>query len=216
MSIKIPDSNGKMKERFVFMLFFAVLRNVSVRLNLTAIGFLSCLLIPILTTGELFAGEKTEMEIIKRADQLPVGVRAMHRAILQAAMSGQVENLREVLQMNELMPLIDGKFVHDPIAHWKAASKDHSGREVMALLTELLELPPVKKTTKSGTLYIWPYFTGIPLEKLNPPQLVRLYRLAPAEKIALMLKDNRYSHGYVTIGADGTWHSFGHSFEQAF
>ena len=205
-----------MKERSVFMSFFVDLRSVFVRLNLTAIGFLSCLLIPILTTGQLLAGQKTEMEIIKRADQLPIGVRAMHRSILQAAMSGQIENLREVLQMNELMPLIDGKFVHDPIAHWKAASRDHSGREVMALLTELLELPPVKKTTKSGTLYIWPYFTGVPLKKLSSSQLVRLYRLAPAKKTSLMLKNNRYSHGYVTIGADGTWHSFGHSFEQAF
>lgn len=216
MSIKIPDRNIEVPKRGLLVSLLGVFKTASVVFMLVSIGFLSSLFLTPLTIGKLLASEQTRVKIVERADQLPVQVRRMHRAILQAARSGRIENLREVLQMNELMPLIDGKFVHDPVKHWKAASKDHSGREVLALLTELLELPPVKKTTKSGALYIWPYFAGVPLQKLTPPQLVRLYRLAPAEKVVRMLENNRYSHEYVTLGEDGTWHSFGHSFGQAF
>ena len=97
--------------------------------------------------------------------------------------------------MNELMPLINGQFIHDPVKHWKAQSRDKTGREFLALLSELLELPPVKVIkTSHQELYIWPYFAHASLKKLSDSEMVRLYRLAPAAKTALMLKNNRYLH----------------------
>ncbi len=135
----------------------------------------------------------------------------MHGAILAAARSGVIEHLREVLEQNELMPLVNGRFVHDPVEYWKAGSKDNAGFHILAQLTEILELPPVKKTTKHGVLYIWPYLAGVPLNKLRPTQIVQLYRLASAKKSAQMQTENRYSHVIVTIGSDGTWHSFENS-----
>ncbi|MCF6198734.1 MAG: hypothetical protein L3J67_04950 [Hyphomicrobiaceae bacterium] len=146
--------------------------------------------------------------VVQKFEQLPPGVQRMHGELLRAARSGEIERLREVLQLNELMPLINGKVLHDPVKVWKARSKDHSGRELLAVLTELLELPPYKKPTKNGILYIWPYFAGVPLDQLNPREIVRLYRLAPASKVAKMLGKRRYSHAVLTMGADGTWHSF--------
>ncbi len=152
-------------------------------------------------------GQFGDLVVQKRTD-LPPGVQRMQGEILRAARSGKIERLREVLQLNELMPLINGKFVHDPVAVWKARSHDQSGREVLALLSELLELPPFRKKTKNGNLYIWPYFAGVPLSKLQNHEIIRLYRLVPAKRAAKMLRDNHYSHAVLTIGEDGTWHSF--------
>lgn len=168
------------------------------------------LFIPIMLPFELAAGERFQVEVITRADQLPPPVRRMHQALLRAARSGQIDNMREVLQMNELMPLIDGHFIHDPVKRWKEGSIDKTGREILALLTQLLELPPIKKTTKNGASYVWPYFAGVPLDKLTAPEIVRLYGLSDAAKIASILKNNSYVLGVITLGADGTWHSFDH------
>ena len=165
-------------------------------------------LIPIFLLSSPSASERLPIEIITRADQLPAPVQRMHKAITRAARSGKIDQLREVLQLSELMPLINGKFVHDPVKSWKAASKDKNGRDILAILTEILELPAAKKVTKSGELYIWPYFAQIPLDRLSPSEAVRLYRLGSAAKIAAMIKNNHYAHAFLIIGSDGTWHSF--------
>ena len=155
------------------------------------------------------ASEQQEGEIIKNIDQLPAGVVRMHGAIMRAARSGKLERLQEVLEMNELKPLINGKIARTQINLWKNSSPDGSGREILAILTELLEVPPVRQKTSDGALYIWPYFAGTSLDKLSPGEIVRLYRLAPSSDVALMLKQNSYTHYRVVIGADGTWHFFG-------
>ncbi len=145
--------------------------------------------------------------VITRFDQLPRGVRGFHQALTLAVRSGNIEKMREVLQMNELMPLINGQFIHDPVKHWRARSLDGSGREFLAALSEILELPPIKVMVKQQAIYIWPYFARVPLDKLTSSELVRLYRLGPVTKIAQMLKNNRYRHMQMSVGADGTWHS---------
>ena len=185
---------------------------VSFRGPFFTIGLLFSL--PFLCTIDISASERIAAKRVEQAEQLPLMVRRMHQALLRAARSGDIERMREVLEVNELMPLINGKFIHDPVKHWRAQSKDGSGREFLAVLSEILELPPVKVMIKSEELYIWPYFAQLPLDKLSPAELVRLYRLAPASKIAGMLKNNRYSHAQITLGADGTWHSFDTAFDQ--
>ena len=186
--------------------------SVPFRGHFFTIGLLFVL--PFLCTNNIRAGERGASRFVERAEQLPPGVLRMHQALLRAARSGIIDRMREVLEVNELMPLINGKFIHDPVKHWKALSKDGSGREYLAQLSQILELPPVKVMIKKEKLYIWPYFAQLPLNRLSPVELVRLYRLAPASKIAGMLKSNRYSHAQITLGADGTWHSFDTPFDQ--
>ncbi len=175
-------------------------------------GLLSILLLASVAVTGLLAGARAQpqgsTQKISRADQLPWGVRRMHQALTRAVRSGNIEHMREVLEMNELMPLVNGQFISDPVGHWKAQSRDNTGHEFLALLSELLELPPVKIKTNRQELYIWPYFAHMPLHKLTDSEIVRLYRLAPAAKTALMLKKNLYSHARIAIGADGTWHSY--------
>ena len=193
MSIKIPASEFRTAKRPWPQWLFPIL-----------------FLVVLLITGSIastpgITQEKARM--ITRVDQLPPGVRRMHQALTQAVRSGNIEKMREVLQINELMPLINGQFIHDPIKHWRARSPDGSGREILAALSEILELPPIKVMVKRQALYIWPYFARVPLDKLSSSELVRLYRLAPATKIAPMLKNNRYRHTQLSVGADGTWHA---------
>lgn len=169
----------------------------------------SCALALLLATGaaaSLSAGEAPT--IVARPDELPPAVRQMREAILAAVASGDIANLREALEMNELMPLIDGDKPADPIEHWKAGSVDGSGRDLLALLGDLLALPPARvKRAAGGEDFHWPYLAALPPASLAPAQVVDLYRLAPASDVAAMLKTGRYRWYRLIVGADGTWHS---------
>ena len=141
-------------------------------------------------------------------EPLPVPVLRMVEEIRQAAQSGEVERLREVLQLNELQPVINGQVLHDPVSFWQQRSADHKAYALLATLVSLLRMSPCQKKTKSGMLYLWPYFACVPLDRLRPAEKVRFYELVPAQKAAQMLRKKRYGHAVLTIGADGTWHSY--------
>ena len=133
--------------------------------------------------------------VVKRAEDLPPPVARMRLSILRAAASGQMSELRYVLERNELTPLIDGRFVADPVKMWRDASPDKSGRDALARFVELLSLPPARlnggasgkgrrkrgggKGKKRVTLFIWPYFAATPLDRLSPSEQVALYPPGP-------------------------------------
>lgn len=154
------------------------------------------------------AAEK-QPEIQTSLDALPERVRAMRADILEAARSGDIEEMRPVLESNELMPNVSFGGASDPIAFWKETSGDKKGREILAILIEILEMPFVRVAKgTSNEMFVWPYLAELDLEKLTPEQEVDLYRLVkPAE-----LKSMREFGGYIWyrlgIGPDGTWHFF--------
>jgi hypothetical protein len=146
-------------------------------------------------------------------DRLPGPVRDMREAILDAVRSGQIEELRHAWELNELKPdlgatLADG----DPIAHWKRISGDGQGREVLAALGEILESGhvalPLGRDLENNKIYVWPYFAEVPLDKLTPAQEVELLRLVSPSALKEMRAAGKYTHWRISIGADGTWHSF--------
>lgn len=147
-------------------------------------------------------------QVVSRAEDVPAAVMRMRGAILATAASGDIEQMQVVLEMNELRPLIDGQNAPDQIARWKRASVDGTGRDVLALLAEVLEGPPARLRHERGDSYVWPHFADLPLQWLAPGQVVELYRLVPPNEAAAMLKTGRYSHYRLVIGGDGTWHSF--------
>lgn len=133
----------------------------------------------------------------------------MHAAILEAARSGDVEMLRPVLEMNELKPTISFGEVDDPIRYWKRSSGDGEGRQILAILSEILELPYAHiNKGKDQEMYVWPYLAELSLDKLAPPQLVDLYRLVTPEEAEAMKEFGGYIHYRLGIGPDGTWHYF--------
>jgi hypothetical protein len=142
-------------------------------------------------------------------EALPERVRAMHAAILEAARSGDIEAMRPVLESNELMPQVSFGGADDPIAFWKEVSGDYEGREILAVLVNILQMPYARaRTGTPDEMYVWPYLAEADLEKLTPPQEVDLYRLVKPLEAKAMREFGGYIGYRLGIGADGTWHYF--------
>jgi hypothetical protein len=94
----------------------------------------------------------------------------------------------------------------DPIDYLKALSSDAEGREILAILLEVLESGFVR--SQPGTpdeLYVWPYFAEYPLDALTPPQLVELFTLLTAADYEDMRSYGSYTFFRVGIAPDGRW-----------
>ena len=141
--------------------------------------------------------------------QLPEPVARMRAAILRAAVTGDIEALRPVIESNELPPLFSYGEISDPIVFLKNASGDADGYEILAVLTEILDAGYVR--INPGTdqeLYVWPWFAEWPLEALSPSQTVQLLTLVTASDLETMRQFGAYIFWRVGIGPDGTWHYF--------
>lgn len=140
---------------------------------------------------------------------LPEPVAAMRNAILAAARSGEIENMRTPLEWNELKPEIATTVVADPIAYWKQKSADGQGRQILAVLAEILEGPPARiGQGTAGERYVWPDLAERDPAALTPPQHVQLLRLVSPDEAKAMRAHKRWTWWRLSIGADGTWHSF--------
>ncbi|MGH6815048.1 MAG: hypothetical protein ACREC6_05030 [Hyphomicrobiaceae bacterium] len=146
------------------------------------------------------------------SDKLPTPVAEMREAILTAVRDGRIEELRVAIELNEIKPDFGAAASGDPIAYLKAVSGDGEGREILAILGELLEggytVIPMGKDIENNKLYVWPYFAEVPLKDLTPAQDVELLRLVSPAAAKDMKDKGRYTHWRMTVGADGTWHSF--------
>lgn len=143
---------------------------------------------------------------------LPQPTEEMREAILAAALSGEVEELRVPLEWNELTPDVSPPGTDDPIAYWKSVSGDGDGREVLAVLARILEMRPAHlplgQDLENNIIYVWPYLAEADLDKLTPAEQVDLLRLVSPAQAEAMRKAKRWTWWRLAIGADGTWHSF--------
>jgi hypothetical protein len=154
----------------------------------------------------------TAPKIYYGTDKLPEPVREMRDAILAAVQSGDIEELRQVYEISDVRPDLGAASTGDPVANWRRASGDGQGLEVLAALSLILEagyvVLPLGRDLENNRLYIWPYFAEIPLDKLTVAQQVELLRLVTPAAAKEMRARAKYTHWRVTIGADGSWHSF--------
>jgi hypothetical protein len=149
------------------------------------------------------------IEVLRDVSTLPPEVARMRAAILQAAVTGDVENLRVPIEMNELPPMLAKSKVGDPMAYWREVSGDGEGREIMAVLIELFRAGFTRKAGSPGKeMYVWPYFAEMPLDKLTPAQEVELLTLVPPARMKEMRQKGKYDHYRLAIAGDGTWHFF--------
>lgn len=163
---------------------------------------------------------------------LPLPVVEMRDALLAAARSGDIEELRVPMQWNELPPEIDappageampqppgasapaasapGKT--DPIAQLRRASADGLGHEVLGALAAILEAEPAVvphgRDVENSKLYVWPGFAIRPLSAASPEDRALVDRVSPADTEP-SLQAGKYLGWRIVIGADGTWHSLG-------
>ena len=143
---------------------------------------------------------------------LPGPVEEMRQAILAATHSGNIEDLRVPLDWNELKPEVAAPAGEDPIAYWKKTSGDGNGREILAVLADILPMRaaelPFGKDLENNIIYVWPYLAEVELDKLTPAQEVELLRLVGPAQAKTMREKKKWTWWRLTIGADGTWHSF--------
>lgn len=143
---------------------------------------------------------------------LPQSVIDMREQILAAVHAGNVAELKDAIEWNEIKPDFGEPANADPIAYWKKISADGQGREVLAVLANLLALPPARlaigKDPENTMVYVWPYLSELPLDRLTPGEEVDLYRLMPAEVAKSAKAAKKWTWWRLAIGADGTWHTF--------
>ncbi len=140
---------------------------------------------------------------------LPKPVARMRAQMLEAAYSGDMERIRQVLEVNEVMPTLTFGEMDDPIDFLKETSGDPDGYEILAIMTELLEAGWVH--VDQGTaqeMYVWPYFARYPFSRLTPQQKIEMYRIVTAGDFAEMDAYGAWIFYRIGIGPDGTLHYF--------
>jgi hypothetical protein len=123
-----------------------------------------------------------------------------------------MDELKNALDMSVTQPDFGMSDKMDPIKALKAQSSDNKGREILAILLNLLTLPaatqPLGSDIENNTVYIWPYLATRPLDKLTPAEEVDLYRLVTPAKAAEMHEKKRWMWWCLAITADGNWLMF--------
>lgn len=149
-------------------------------------------------------------EIVYNLDRLPEPVRRMHDLIVEAAKSGDIEQLRPLVGMGEdATQLSFGGTDGDPIAFLKGLSGDPDGQEILAIIEEVLNAGYVQLDAGTPTeLYVWPYFFAIPLDKLDPRQRVELFKIVTAGDYEDMKTFGSYIFYRVGITPEGRWAFF--------
>ena len=149
-------------------------------------------------------------EIVYNLDRLPEPVRRMHDLLVEAAKTGDIEKLRPLLGPGgDTTQLSFGDVEGDPIAFLKGLSGDPDGQEILAIMEEVLNAGFVH--LEAGTpneIYVWPYFFGIPLDKLDPRQKVELFKSVTAGDLEDMKQFGTYIFYRLGITPEGRWAFF--------
>jgi hypothetical protein len=163
---------------------------------------------PPTTDEEAPSGEDADLPAILRSEaELPAPVREMRQQLIEAAKSGDMERLRALMQAQAEPPAVSFGNPGDPIEYLKALSSDAEGREILAILLEVLEsgFVHVQPGAPEDEIYVWPYFAQYPLEALTPEQLVELFTLVTAGDYEDMKSYGSYTFFRVGIAPDGRW-----------
>jgi hypothetical protein len=149
-------------------------------------------------------------EIILDLNTLPEPVKKLRVAIVEAAASGDIERLRPLFQTGaDATQVSIGDAPEDPISALKSLSGDKEGREVLAILLDIISTSAahVDKGTPNE-MYVWPYFAEKPLDSLTPPEMVELYRIVTAADVEDMKEFGSYNFYRIDISPDGKWKFF--------
>ncbi len=149
-------------------------------------------------------------EIVYNLDRLPEPVRRMHDLIVEAARSGDIEKLRPLIGLGDsITQLSFGGIDGDPIDFLKSLSGDPEGQEILAIMEEVLSAGFVKLDLGTpNELYVWPYFFGIPLDRLDSRQRVELFKIVTAGDYEDMKAFGTYIFYRVGITPEGRWAFF--------
>jgi hypothetical protein len=144
--------------------------------------------------------------ILRSESDMPDPVRETRRKLIEAAKSGDIEKLRTLMPAQAEPPSVSFGDPGDPIEYLKALAADSEGREILAILLEVLEAGFVHAGLGTDEeLYVWPYFAQYPIDALTPEQLVELFTLLTAADYEDMKSYGSYTFFRVGIAPDGRW-----------
>ena len=156
------------------------------------------------------SGIPTEIPVVEYDfSKLPTPVARLREQIIEAARSGDLEKLRPIIDANGEPPRFSAEDADDFIDYLKKQSGDPEGREILAILWEVLDAGYVHVDAgEPGEMYVWPYFAQYPVSKLTPPQLVELFRLVYAGDYEDMVDYGLYTWFRAGLTPDGRWAYF--------
>ena len=147
--------------------------------------------------------------ILRKDADMPEPVRKTWAALRDAARLGDIEALQPLIEAQPSPPTFAFDEIDQPIRYLKSLSGDPEGREILAILLEVLESGFVLADPDTPeAMYLWPYFARYPLEELTPEQMVEMFTLLTAGDYQDMLSYGAYIFFRVGISPDGTWHFF--------
>ncbi|EHK56948.1 hypothetical protein [Allomesorhizobium alhagi] len=149
-------------------------------------------------------------EVIYDLERLPPDVKRMRELLIEAAKSGDIERLRPLIGLGDDMAQLSLAGIEgDPIEHLKSLSGDAEGREILAILEEVLSAGYVHLDAGGAEeLYVWPYFFAIPLDRLDARQHVELFKIVTAGDYEDMKNFGSYIFYRLGITPDGRWAFF--------
>ncbi|CAD7043954.1 hypothetical protein REJC140_03759 [Pseudorhizobium endolithicum] len=154
--------------------------------------------------GEVDAA--ADAEIILDPALLPEPVRRMRELIVEAAASGDIEQLRP-LTTGPHQTQVNGE-INDPIEALKSYSGDPEGLEILAILLDILSTGAARLDVGTpDEVYVWPYFAGKTLSSLTAPERVDLLRIVTAGDLMGMEESGNYNFYRLAITPAGEWKS---------
>lgn len=154
--------------------------------------------------GVEFEGRARLSDVRYGEDGLPAPVAERRRELIAAAKTGRIEALRPVFAGQAQPPVVAAlEAPDDPVDVLRSQSGDAEGREILAIMIELLDAGYVEIADGAGTTYVWPYFAEVPLTEMTPAHLVELYRVLTAVDVEDMIRERRYAFFRIGISADG-------------
>ncbi|MEO8667235.1 MAG: hypothetical protein ABI399_01870 [Bauldia sp.] len=142
-------------------------------------------------------------------DKLPAPVKRLREQIIAAAITGEFDKLKPIVEANGEPPQFGFTEADDPLTYLKAQSGDPEGREILAILQEVLQAGYVHVDVgTTEEMYIWPYFARYPLDKLTAPQMVELFKIITAGDYDDMKPLGTYLFYRAGISPNGEWKYF--------
>lgn len=142
--------------------------------------------------------------------KLPEPVQRMRQLLVDVAISGDIEKIRPLAGTDSRAALLSlTEATPDPVAYLKSQSGDEEGREILAILEEVLNAGYVHLNVGTPEeIYAWPYFFGMPLDRLTPRQKVELFKVITGGEYEEMRQYGAYLFYRVGITPSGDWAFF--------
>lgn len=179
-------------------------------MRLAALALLAFIAVPAMAQDEAETFDFPAYEISADLSALPKPVARTRQRLIDAALSGDIDNLRAIIADQQLAPTVSFGGPDDAVDYLKAYSADGEGYESLGILLKLLDAPyAIFDSGSENPSYVWPYLAVVEdLSALTPTQKVDAYRLLTHEQLNELIELDAWYYWRVYIGKDGAWQAF--------